>query len=152
MQDSALVLRDIHPGAAPAWWPPAPGWWLLLALVLVFAAACAWWQHRRRSRLRRIARLFDEGVGAAREPALQVAAMSELLRRAGHRRDPQADKLQGEAWLAFLDGGEASRPFTEGCGRLLLEGPFRRDVDPGQVADLREVARRRFLAWMAKQP
>jgi hypothetical protein len=152
MQDSTLVLRDIHPGLAPAWWPPAPGWWLLIALVLALAAGCAWWQYRRRTRIRRIARLFDDAVDAALAPALQVAAMSELLRRAGHRRDPQADKLHGEAWLALLDDGEASRPFTEGHGRLLLEGPFRRDVEPAQVAALRDVARRRFLAWMLKQP
>ena len=30
--------------------------------------------------------------------------MSELLRRAARERDAQADRLQGEAWLAFLDG------------------------------------------------
>jgi hypothetical protein len=152
MQDPALVLRDIHPGEAPAWWPPAPGWWLLMALALAVAATYAWWQYRRRSRTRRIAKLFDDAVGGAREPALQVAAMSELLRRAAHRRDPQADTLQGEAWLAFLDDGEASRPFSNGWGRLLLEGPFRREVDPAQVAALREVARQRFLAWVVKQP
>ena len=150
MPDPTLVLRDIHPGAAPAWWPPAPGWWLLAALVLALVAAYAWRQRRRRQRIRRIADLFDGAIDAAIVAPMQVAAMSELLRRAAHRRSPQADKLQGESWLAFLDDGDANRPFTQGAGRLLLEGAFRPDVDPQQVTALRSVARRRFLAWMVK--
>lgn len=150
MQDPTLVLRDIHPGAAPPWWPPAPGWWLLAAIVLAVVVAHAWWQRRKRKRLRRIAGLFDETIDAAEDAPTQVAAMSELLRRVAHQRSADADKLQGEAWLAFLDDGDAARPFTSGAGRLLLEGGFRRDADPQQVAALRNVARRRFLAWMVK--
>ena len=92
--------------------------------------------------------------------------MSELLRRAGRRRDPAADRLHGDAWLEFLDGSAAdagkrrgrkpaSRPcagpdrFSQGPGRLLLDGGYRREVDPGQVAALRAIARSRFLDWMA---
>jgi hypothetical protein len=150
MQDPVLVLRDIHQGTAPAWWPPAPGWWLLVALVLAFVVAYGWWQRRKRSRMRRIAGLFDAAVDTADTAPAQVAAMSELLRRAAHRRSPQADRLQGESWLAFLDDGDVDQPFTQGAGRLLLEGAFRPEVDPEQVAALRGVARGRFLAWMVK--
>jgi hypothetical protein len=150
MQDPTLVLRDIHPGAAPPWWPPAPGWWLLAALVLALGAAFGWWRWRKRIRMRRIADLFDGAIDRADDAPMQVAAMSELLRRAAHRRNPQAGRLQGESWLAFLDDRDADRPFTQGAGRLLLEGAFRPEVDPQQVAALRSVARRRFLAWMVK--
>jgi hypothetical protein len=150
MQDSTLVLRDIHPGAAPAWWPPAPGWWLVVALVLAAVAAYAWWRGRKRARLRRIVELFDGAVDTASGTAAKVAAMSELMRRAGHLRNPQADKLQGESWLAFLDDGDADSPFVRGPGRLLLEGGYRREVDPRQLAALQTVVRRRFLAWMVK--
>jgi hypothetical protein len=76
--------------------------------------------------------------------------MSELLRRAGRRANPLADKLQGEAWLAWLDAGDARQSFSQGAGRLLLDGGFRRDVDAEDVAALRALARARFIAWMVK--
>src|SRR3546814_12347611 len=82
----------------------------------VFAA---WWGLRARRRRAAIVRLFDERLDAANTPVERVAAMSELLRRAARRRDPAADRLQGDAWLAFLDGDRASdvaRPFSEGTG------------------------------------
>ena len=40
---------------------------------------------------------------------------------------PGADRLEGEAWLRFLDG-EQGRAFSEGPGRLLLDGGYRRTV------------------------
>jgi cbb3-type cytochrome oxidase subunit 3 len=150
MQDPLLVLRDIHQPPAPPWWPPAPGWWLLFALVLVAVATWSYW-HRRRQRARRaIVAMFEGALAQAANPPAQIAAMSELLRRAARRRDAHADTLQGEAWLAFLDTGDARRRFSQGAGRLLLDGGFRRDADPQQVAVLRELARERFVGWMTK--
>jgi hypothetical protein len=150
MQDPTLVLRDIHPATAPAWWPPAPGWWMLAALLIAVVVIYAVWQRRKRDRWRRIAGLFDGAIDSASDAPAQVAAMSELLRRAAHRRNSLADKLEGEAWLAYLDEGDTQRRFAQGAGRLLLEGGFRRDVDPQQVAALRILARERFIAWMVK--
>lgn len=145
-----LVLRDIHQPAAPGWWPPAPGWWIAFALVLLALLLLAAWQWRRRRRRLAIAALFDGAVASAGTPAAQVAAMSELLRRAARRRDRHADTLQGEAWLAFLDANDSSRPFTRGDGRLLLDGGFQRDADPARVATLGRLARARFLEWMTR--
>jgi hypothetical protein len=143
-----LVLRDIHASVAPAWWPPAPGWWWLsAALVLVLAALLAWRVLRARRR-RRIERLFDDTVGAAATPSARVAAISELLRRAARQRDPAADRLDGEAWLAFLDAGGPPR-FEGESGHLLLDGGYRREVGAGSVERLRAAARARFLQWMA---
>lgn len=141
MADPALVLRDIHQPPAPPWWPPAPGWWLLVAALLLAIAAWTWWAARRRRQRRAIAAVFDDAVAAAETPVMQVAAMSELLRRAARRLDPDADRLDGEAWLERLDLGD-------GPGRLLLEGGYRREVDPRQVDALRPLARGRFLQWM----
>lgn len=165
MQD-ALVLRDIHQPPAPPWWPPAPGWWLLAVLLLLLVGVVAWLAARRRRRRRLAAAVFDDALAAAPTPTGEVAAMSELLRRAARRRDPAADRLHGEAWLEFLDGAVADRKrrhgrppadpgadahrFSQGAGRLLLEGGYRRDVDPRQVAELKPLARARFLEWMAK--
>jgi hypothetical protein len=150
-----LVLRDIHVTAAPPWWPPAPGWWVAAGVLLLLLGCGWWWRARVRRRRARIAELFDRSVADADSPAGQVAAMSELLRRAGRRRDPDADRLQGEAWLAFLDAAPVRRgrrpagtSFSRGPGRLLLDGGFRREVDPVEVEALRRLARQRFLQWM----
>lgn len=143
-----LVLRDVHHTLAPSWWPLAPGWWAViaaLALVAIVLFAVRRWRERKR---RRITLIFDSALARADGPAAEVAAMSELLRRAARRRDRQADRLQGEQWLQFLDRGSKRRDFAEGAGRLLLDGGYRRDVDPEQAAALRELARQRFLRWM----
>lgn len=153
---AALVLRDIHQPPPPPWWPPAPGWWLLAALVLALAAWGAWRGWRRRARRRALAAWFDRALAEAGSPPAQVAAISELLRRAARRLDPRADRLQGEEWLAFLDASPPGRrarrapssAFRDGPGRLLLDGAYRRDVDPRAVAALRALARVRFLQWM----
>lgn len=168
MQAATLVLRDIHQTPAPPWWPPAPGWWLLAAVLLLAIAGWSWFAARRHRYRRSVAAVFDDALRAAPGAAAELAAMSELLRRAARRRDPSADRLQGEAWLQFLDGVPASAPkrtprkgtdakaastahvFTQGPGRLLLEGGYRREVDPAAVAELKPLVRARFLEWMVK--
>ena len=105
MAGADLVLRDIHQMPAPSWWPPAPGWWLVIAAVVIVVASCIAWALRRRRRRATIAEVFDRAVRSAETPSAEVAAMSDLLRRAARRRNPAADRLQGDAWLAFLDGG-----------------------------------------------
>lgn len=148
MNPPSLLLRDVHEPLAPPWWPLAPGWWCVLAVLLLALALVAWWYGRRRLRRRRAARLFDAHVAAASTPAAQVAAMSELLRRAARRVDPDADRLEGDGWLRLLDRGWARPVFSEGPGALLRDGAFRPSVDADDVAALRVVARARFLAWM----
>ena len=144
-----LQLRDIHLPPEPSWWPPAPGWWLL-AIVLCLLA----WHLTRlglrhwRARQRRLALVneFDR-VLALSEPAVQLAAISQLLRRAARSSDPAAASLVGSAWLEFLDRSAAggSAPFSQGPGRLLLDGPYRMDLDPASVAALIAPARQCFL-------
>lgn len=144
-----LVLRDIHQPQAPSWWPPAPGWWIVAGLVLLAIAIPAWLAWRRRQRMRALTRLFDRNVGAANGPAAQVAAMSELLRRAARHGDPAADRLQGEAWLRFLQHADRRAPLSAAQAQLLLDGGYRRQVDSDAVAALLPAARARFLQWMA---
>lgn len=147
-----LVLRDIHEPVAPAWWPPAPGWWIALACVLAIMAWFAWRRWRLLALRRRAARLFDETLAAHAAASMQrIAAMSELLRRASRRRDPSADRLQGADWLRFLDDGAAHPDFTQGIGRVLLDGGFRRDAEDIEIDfdALERLVRTRFLDWMA---
>ena len=143
-----LVLRDIHGASAPSWWPPAPGWWLLLAVVMAAAAILLVLRLRRRRRDRAIARLFDDALAQAGSPTAQIAAISELLRRAARSRDPDADTLQGEDWLRLLDADSKQPVFATEAGAVLVEGAFRRDVSEADVAGLRDIARARFLHWM----
>ena len=143
-----LPLKDVHPGLAPSWWPPAPGWWMVAAVLALVGVAMWWWMRRRRTRRASILRLFEGTVDAATSPAQQVAAMSDLLRRAARRKDPLADRLQGDDWLRFLDQGMTPQCFEHGPGALLREGAFRRDVDEGAARALRTVARQRYLTWM----
>ena len=150
MQATELVLRDIHQPPAPPLWPLAPGWWLIGAGLVAVMALLWWLAARRRRRARAIARLFDTAIEQAGSPAAQVAAMSELLRRAARRHHPQADRLQDTAWLRLLDGDAPTPQFTgTDAGRLLLEGPFRNDIDAIAVEQLRVLARQRFVALMS---
>jgi hypothetical protein len=154
MPSQGLPLRDIHQPSAPPWWPPAPGWWLVFAIVLAAIAFAGWWWLRRRQRNREVARLFDDRVQAATTAVERVAAVSELLRRASRRRDPAADRLQGEAWLQFLDSDMSGAsplegPFSQGPGRVLLDGGFRRAIADEDVVTLLPLARRRYLELMA---
>ena len=147
MQAQELILRDVHVPPAPSLWPPAPGWWLLaiavlLLLVTVWAVA-RWWKRRRQA----WQKLFDEACAHA-TPAARIAAISGLLRRASRRIDKQADRLQGEAWLRFLDGAK-SNDFSAGPGRLLLEGGYRKEVEASAWEAARDVAHKRFLELMA---
>ena len=147
MAPDTLVLRDVHVPLAPSWWPPAPGWWLVAALVLAAVLCFVAWRWHRHRRRQRWQRWFD-AVPQGRTPAEQVAAASELLRRAARRVSASADRLEGEAWLQFLDGQQGSA-FSAGAGRLLLDGGYRRDVDPVELAAALAAARTRFLELMA---
>jgi hypothetical protein len=147
MSAAQLVLRDVHVPASPPLWPLAPGWWLVIVgVLLIFGAWLAWSTQRKRRRAAWV-RLFEHALTPG-SPAERVAAMSELLRRAARRVEPQADRLQGDAWLRFLDG-DKGHAFSDGPGRLLLEGGYQREVDAVQLQAATAVARARFLELMA---
>jgi hypothetical protein len=144
-----LELRDIHLPPEPSWWPPAPGWWLLALLLLVVAwVLVRFLRQRWRARRRRRALLaeFDAALGLT-DPHAQLAAISQLLRRAARLRSPAAAALVGEAWLEFLDQTNGVEPafFTRGAGRVLQDDPYRPAPDTAKLAALRAPARQCFL-------
>lgn len=145
---TSLPLRDVQLPPAPAWWPPAPGWWLLGGAALLVAGLLWWWQARRRRRQQAWVRLFDDAIGQAATPVEEVAAIAALLRRAARMRQPGAELLQGQAWLEFLDE-PGSRAFSDGDGRLLLDGGYRPQVENEAVQRLRVLARARFLGLVS---
>ena len=151
-----LSLQDVHLPPAPDWWPPAPGWWIVPAVLALIAVGVWLWRRRVRRRRAVIETLFDEtlaavdGVGGVDGASARIAMMSELLRRAARRRDPQADRLSGDAWLRFLDEGQPVPVFSAGAGRTLLEGGFRRDVGTQEFEALRGIVRMRFVELMTR--
>ena len=130
-------LRDVHPPAAPSWWPPAPGWWLAAALaialgVLLVRYAPAWW---RRLRLRR--RLF-----AALDAAASAADVSQLLRLAARECFPERASagLTGVEWIAFLESCEGAPGRFAPLAAALTEAPYRAGAE-ADMARLRAAAR-----------
>ena len=152
MMPAGPVLRDIHLPEAPGWWPPAPGWWALAALALMLSALASLWlrrQLRRRAWRRALAAELTQ-IDARHSPldaAAHVAALSVFLRRVAALADASVAALQGEAWLRFLDGDDPARPFSEGNGRLLLDAPSRRTVDPQTAASLRALVQQTLPRW-----
>ncbi|MBS0461412.1 MAG: DUF4381 family protein [Proteobacteria bacterium] len=143
-------LHGIHLPPPPGWWPPAPGWWLLAALVIaiVFWATRRGWRARaRRQRLHAAMAQFDADIAASRDAPARLAAASVLLRRAAQIGHPPAATLGGAAWLAFLDGDDPTRPFSQGCGAALADGAFRRDLDV-DIAPTLTLARTRFSSLL----
>ena len=127
-----LVLRDVHEGIAPEWWPPAPGWWLMAALSLVVIAGLLWlWRNRRRQTPRRVAlaeltRLRGDFQRDGDGTAIAVG-ISTLLRRLALTHFPrsQVAGLVGDAWLQFLDRTGGNNQFSAGPGRALIRAPYR---------------------------
>ena len=142
-----LPLRDIVLPVEPSWWPPAPGWWLLMLLLLAALWVGGWQLHRvwsahrrRQAILRQLEGELAEADSA--EQALQRAA--GFLRRWTLAQQANAATQRGEAWLEFLDAADPVRPFSRGPGRLLLDGPYRRQVDPAEVQALLGLIRQRL--------
>lgn len=150
-----LQLRDIHLPPEPSWWPPAPGWWLLAMLLAFVVWRVTRYSLRRwRARQRKLALQAEfDGALSATDPAAQLAAISQLLRRAARQADPAAATLVGPTWLAFLDRatGLDSAPFSAGPGRVLLDGPYRSGLDADSVNALIAPARQCFLKLVGAQ-
>jgi hypothetical protein len=149
---AASALRDIHLPPAPSWWPPAPGWWLLATLVAILAIwlyVRALRRVRHRHRMQSVLREFDRAVDAAASPSAALAAASALLRRAARLHDPAAVKMSSDAWLTYLDGADAMRPFSQGEGRILVDGMFSRSADAVRVSAALRIARGRLRELMA---
>ncbi len=157
MNPAGPQLLDIHLPAAPSWWPPAPGWWLL-ALVLALLAWLLSRQLRKLARRRALHRRFERELDAlcARHPVATdaaglVAGVSVLLRRIVAHHAPAMTNLREDAWLAFLDGEDASQPFSLGAGRILLDAPYRPRVDPVQADALLELVRASLKRWLERR-
>ena len=130
MDPNALPLRDIHLPEPIGWWPPALGWWILAILVVLTIGLCLWL-------IKRITR--KTAIKSAKKLLLQIqqdtnldehaklTQISILIRRTAISLYPreQVASLTGNAWLEFLDTSIQDTRFSQGCGQVLIDGPYR---------------------------
>jgi len=132
------VLRDIHLPPPPAWWPPAPGWWLLAGIcIFCMVGGVLYWRKVLRRRLLHAAILheLDRCIdGAAGDRKALAAGLSQFLRRVALRETPYAAAFHGERWLEYLDAQTSGEEFRRGVGRVLLDAPFRTNVEFDPIA------------------
>ena len=130
MPTTQLPLKDIHLPEAIGWWPLAIGWWLLvvlIALLIVFL----YWFYKRLTRKSAIKAAKKNLAIIKENPALdnnqKLREISMLVRRVAISLSPRAEaaSLTGQQWLAFLDKSLTGAPFSEGCGQLLADAPYR---------------------------
>ena len=130
MQPTQLPLKDIHLPEAIGWWPPAIGWWLL-AVLIPLSIALLYWIYKRLTRKTAIKTAKKNLADIKENPALdnnqKLRELSMLIRRVAISVNPrtEAASLTGRQWLAFLDSSVTGAPFSEGCGQLLVDAPYR---------------------------
>lgn len=136
-EDPLSDLADIHLPDAVNVWPPAPGWWVLavlvvIALVLVYRQQLARMFLRRRmgSALRELDnayKAFNAGKEKNEAGLRLLHTFNAVLKRVAlvHFPDPELPKLNGRAWLRFLDAQMNSADFTVGAGQVLADGIYR---------------------------
>lgn len=137
-EPSQLPLRDIHLPDPVSWWPPAPGWWLLISVLMMLIFLVYWLFKQRREKslsvevqahqeLQRIQAEFRQHQDKTR----LATNLSELLRRVCISVFPRQEtaSLTGQEWLAFLDSQVNTSCFIDGAGSVLVEAPYRNDVD-----------------------
>ena len=126
--DLLQQLKDLHLPQVPGWWPPAPGWWILAALLVAAFIGSFIVLRRRmlrqrpykvaRAELERLGSSFDAGRLTAADLAHATSALLKRALIAAEGRRAVA-RLEGDAWLAHLDGVAGEGTFTRGPGALL---------------------------------
>lgn len=147
MPSNPLPLKDIHLPEAIGWWPPAFGWWLL-AIFITAMSIFVIWLHKRLTRKTAIktAKKFLSEIKQDNnaDNHKKLNDISVLLRRVAISVAPRTKSasLTGQAWLNFLDSSLKSAHFSEGVGRHLIDGPYRKappdDLEISQLISLCE--------------
>lgn len=130
MPTNQLLLKDIHLPEAVGWWPPAIGWWLLAILMLLLMAFLYGFYKRliRKTAMKTAKKnLAAIKVNPALDNNQKLRELSMLIRRVAISVYPRSEvaSLTGRQWLAFLDKSVTGAPFSDGCGQLLVEAPYR---------------------------
>ncbi len=135
-EELLLKLRDIQAPPEPPWWLLAPAWlWLVALLVAMLMVTWLWRKRRRREHLARLAQRELEFIEARyrRNPDTRLLAfqVSRWLKQVALLAFPerQLQRVNGAAWLEFLDQDLPDQPFTRGCGQVFGARLYQRQVD-----------------------
>lgn len=129
--EQTLPLRDIHMPEAIGWWPPAIGWWLV-PILLGLSMVAVWWIYKSVTRKTVLKSAKQVLISIKRDSRAdeqeKLEQLSALLRRVAISLEPRHEcaGLTGEAWLNYLDRSVKGSPFSEGIGRCLADGHFRK--------------------------
>ena len=160
MQDSGLIMRDIHDLDGIPWWPLAEGWWWLIGVIMLMALLAGvryWirysgvmpgWRGDARRQLRALKKdLRNES------PRAVAGRLSELMRRIAMVRSDrrEAAGLTGDTWLAWLERNDGSGFKWTRSGKILLEAPY---MPPDQSVSREEINRLLVAAlrWVDSTP
>jgi hypothetical protein len=130
MPTTQLPLKDIHIPEAIGWWPPAIGWWLLAILIPALILFLYWLFKllTRKTAIKAAKKSLDDiKQNLALDNITKLRELSMLIRRVSISVNPRTEvaSLTGRQWLAFLDKSVTGAPFSEGCGQLLADAPYR---------------------------
>lgn len=137
-------LRDVHLPPPLDWWSVAPGWYLLGFMIVIALASLGYLLHRYsiQGRPKRHAlQLLAKYQRANANSQISCALISELLKRVALAYYPrsQVAKLQGQAWLDFLNSTGKGVDFNP-VRTQLLERPYQ-PPHPDDLQNLYECAR-----------
>lgn len=133
MQDTGIILRDIHDLDAVPWLPLAPGWWWIIGIVVLvsvlagiryfirYSGLMPGWRGDARRQLRDLKRALRKG-----DPRDVAGRLSILLRRIAIARSgrDQTAGLAGEAWLAWLEQDDRNGFKWSKGAVVLLQAPY----------------------------
>ncbi|MFO1258797.1 MAG: DUF4381 domain-containing protein [Gammaproteobacteria bacterium] len=124
-----LPLKPIMNPESVALWPLPVGWWCVIALGIAIVLLSVFFYYIRKNRIRRIAcralRQHYESYLIDQNKAKFIQTLSYTLRQIAVQVYPKEVASQSPAiWLQTLDAPFSDKPFTEGVGRCLLEGPY----------------------------
>ncbi len=142
MDPSEIPLRDIHLPEAIGFWPMASGLASLLVIAVLSVLVVLLVHLFRKGRYRRAAfrelRVLELDYKQNADSSALVRGLSTLLRRAvllRHSRD-QFASIHGQQWLEFLDDDHPDKPFSQGAGEILQNGPYRKKLNDLGAKDI----------------
>lgn len=124
-----MDLKDIQLPESISWFPLAIGWWVLLTLVIT--AIIVGYFLIKKVRIRRLnktaLKMLQRINSDDCSDLTKLQLISQLLRRLVISKDKRqlVASLTGEKWLEYLDKNLPDKPFTQGVGRILLDGQYR---------------------------
>ena len=106
----------------------------MLAFISVYGVVRAYRHLSRRAATTLATKVLEKlRLDEDMPPLEKIRQLSCLLRRVAISTGIRSEVagLHGMAWLSYLDQSLPGTSFTQGCGRILAQGPFRQTYTTG---------------------